>query len=655
MSRKQTVTGTVGIVALLAVVLAVGVVATSGREQEPCATTQSVTVACSGFADNPFGGLHDSIVNACTAGLISGCGDAYFCPGEFVTREDLAVSLVKGIHGTSPVLPTPKPRADVPVTYCLAGWIGQLFADGIVSSTIVCPEDSFCPYKPATRAEVAELLGQAYYFWGCRAGQAPPAPSGTIFTDVPASHWAAGWIEELHNTFILYASGQNCLSLGSGPFLPDRPVTRAEMACLLYNTFNGAAPTCTPVPTQTPTPTRTATAAPTSTRTPAPTSTATLAPTTTRTPTAAATATRTATLAPTATRTATGAATATRTATPASTATFSATATRTSTVAPTSTQTSTPTRTPSLVPTATPTATATAVVLPYPGNLTASQGDYDDHVMLTWDGVSGATSYKIYRRWGANPQALLATVTGTDHDDYDVQRPRQYYYAVSACNASGCGPQSPEALGFVNLYPTPGTPTPTATYTRTATGVPTVPPTLTRTPTSAATSTATPTRTATLASTATPTATRTWTATTGPTATRTATNAPSATATRTPTAVPTSTPTKTPTAAPSATRTATRTPTPLPYPANLSASQGDYDDRVTLTWDGVPGAASYKIYRRWGANPQALLATVTGTDYDDYDVQRPKQYYYAVSACNASGCGPQSPEVLGYVNLNPAL
>ncbi|HPS79496.1 MAG TPA: hypothetical protein PLS53_15155 [Thermoanaerobaculaceae bacterium] len=69
-----------------------------------------------------------------------------------------------------------------------------------------------------------------------------------------------------------------------------------------------------------------------------------------------------------------------------------------------------------------------------------------------------------------------------------------------------------------------------------------------------------------------------------------------------------------------------------------------------LTWSSVPGATSYKLYRRNGTVPQSLLVTQAGTDYDDYAVVRPTSYYYAVSACNASGCSPQSPEVLGYVN-----
>ncbi|CAG0990969.1 partial S-layer protein, partial [Anaerolineae bacterium] len=61
-------------------------------------------------------------------------------------------------------------------------------------------------------------------------GWNPPAPTGTVFTDVPVDHWAGAFIEALA------AEG---ITTGCGPetFCPDSPVSRAEMAVFLTSTF----------------------------------------------------------------------------------------------------------------------------------------------------------------------------------------------------------------------------------------------------------------------------------------------------------------------------------------------------------------------------------------------------------------------------------
>ena len=56
---------------------------------------------------------------------------------------------------------------------------------------------------------------------------------GTRFADVPDSHWAADWIEELAAEGISY--GAHGCSTG---YCPEYPVTRAEMAGMLVRAFN---------------------------------------------------------------------------------------------------------------------------------------------------------------------------------------------------------------------------------------------------------------------------------------------------------------------------------------------------------------------------------------------------------------------------------
>ena len=69
-------------------------------------------------------------------------------------------------------------------------------------------------------------------------------------------------------------------------------------------------------------------------------------------------------------------------------------------------------------------------------------------------------------------------------------------------------------------------------------------------------------------------------------------------------------------------------------PAGLAASNGMFTDRVSLSWQLVPGAASYKVYRYTGSSPQG--ATLAATCPDPWHDDRPPQIgvvlYYWVKA-----------------------
>jgi hypothetical protein len=65
------------------------------------------------------------------------------------------------------------------------------------------------------------------------SGYSPPAATGTMFTDVPASHPFAKWIEELAREGIT----GGCAT--SPPrYCPNATVTRAQMAVFLVRAFN---------------------------------------------------------------------------------------------------------------------------------------------------------------------------------------------------------------------------------------------------------------------------------------------------------------------------------------------------------------------------------------------------------------------------------
>lgn len=97
-----------------------------------------------------------------------------------------------------------------------SGLTGGCGASSLSGMPIYCPEAS------VTRAEMAVFLER-----GMRgAGYDPPTASGLVYDDVPASHWAAGWIEQLSADGITAGCGH-------GDYCPAASVTRAQMAVFL--------------------------------------------------------------------------------------------------------------------------------------------------------------------------------------------------------------------------------------------------------------------------------------------------------------------------------------------------------------------------------------------------------------------------------------
>jgi len=184
---------------------------------------------CNIFADVPASyWAWDYVERLYNSGVTGGCtaSPLNYCPDSTVTRAQMAVFLLKGIHGSNyspPAVGGSTGFADVPTSYWAAPWIKQLAAEGVTGG---CGGGNFCPDSPVTRAQMAVFLlkskhGVAYL---------PPAATG-VFTDVPVGYWADKWIEQLAAEGITGGCG------GSN-YCPDTSVTRAQMAVFLVKTFN---------------------------------------------------------------------------------------------------------------------------------------------------------------------------------------------------------------------------------------------------------------------------------------------------------------------------------------------------------------------------------------------------------------------------------
>ncbi|MBI5839741.1 MAG: SBBP repeat-containing protein [Chloroflexi bacterium] len=190
----------------------------------------TVTDATPIFADVPDSYWAVSwIERLYNAGITGGCSTSplNYCPDNSVTRAQMAVFLLKGIHGSTYNPPTAQGTVftDVPVDYWAAAWIEQLAAENITSG---CDIGLYCPDSPVTRAQMAVFLlksehGNSY--------SPPDAGADTGFTDVPADYWAAAWIKQL-------AAEGITGGCATGLYCPDSPVTRAQMAVFLIKAFN---------------------------------------------------------------------------------------------------------------------------------------------------------------------------------------------------------------------------------------------------------------------------------------------------------------------------------------------------------------------------------------------------------------------------------
>ncbi|MEW6336119.1 MAG: DUF4394 domain-containing protein [Acidobacteriota bacterium] len=131
--------------------------------------------ACTGvFSDVPCSDLLAPWIEALYAeGITSGCfydpgtGERRYCPGDAVTRAQMAVFLLKAKEGSAYAPPAcAGVFADVP---CPGGfavdWIEEIFARGITAG---CGGGNFCPDASSTRAQMAVFITKNWSLPTCQ-------------------------------------------------------------------------------------------------------------------------------------------------------------------------------------------------------------------------------------------------------------------------------------------------------------------------------------------------------------------------------------------------------------------------------------------------------------------------------------------------------
>jgi IPT/TIG domain/S-layer homology domain len=160
------------------------------------------------------------VANAITVG----CGTGIYCPLNSVTRQQMAVFILKSKNGLCYV---PPPCSgdfpDVPCSSVFAPWIEALADAGITGG---CGGGNYCPTNPVTRQQMAVFLLKTKH----GSSYVPPDCDGDFDdVDCPGNPFA-DWIEQLATEGIT----GGCGGLN---YCPTQSVRRDQMAAFLYNIF----------------------------------------------------------------------------------------------------------------------------------------------------------------------------------------------------------------------------------------------------------------------------------------------------------------------------------------------------------------------------------------------------------------------------------
>jgi hypothetical protein len=155
-----------------------------------------------------------------------GCGAGNYCPTAAMTRNEMAIFLLRAKEGGGYVPPacTTPMFSDVPCSNSYAPWINELVRRGITAG---CGNGQYCPGTSVNRAQMAVFLLATLQ----GPGWAPPACTTPVFSDMPCSSPFAPWVNELVRRGVT-------AGCGSGQYCPTGVVNRDQMSVFVSTIFS---------------------------------------------------------------------------------------------------------------------------------------------------------------------------------------------------------------------------------------------------------------------------------------------------------------------------------------------------------------------------------------------------------------------------------
>ena len=96
---------------------------------------------------------------------------------------------------------------------------------------------------------------------------------------------------------------------------------------------------------------------------------------------------------------------------------------------------------------------------------------------------------------------------------------------------------------------------------------------------------------------------------------------------------------------------------PPSAPSSITASQGDFTDKINVSWTAISDADTYSLLRSLTIDTNDAIVvsdTITTNVFDDTTAAQATYYYYWVKACNTGGCSSLTGPALGFTqSSNP--
>jgi hypothetical protein len=145
------------------------------------------------------------------------------CTGVLMTREEMALQIVRASGVSSPPTPLGHTFADVPPSRWSFAWIEDLARRRV---TLGCGGGNYCPDGLVTREQMAAFIIRSLH----EPGYVPPTPRSQRFADVPPINPFYAYIEELAARGITFGCG-------GGNYCPTSVVTREQMRLFLMRAY----------------------------------------------------------------------------------------------------------------------------------------------------------------------------------------------------------------------------------------------------------------------------------------------------------------------------------------------------------------------------------------------------------------------------------